>query len=74
MAPKVKTAVPESWTLVVSQAPWDARRGHSVITVLFNVGEQYLWVIGGEASNSTRFNDVWSTHNGCTFSFLKYIF
>lgn len=46
------------WHQVVESAPWEARRGHSLIG-----HDNKLWLIGGERSTriSSRIADVWSS-------------
>ena len=46
------------WHQVVESAPWEARRGHSLIG-----HDNKLWLIGGEGSTSIsyRIGDVWSS-------------
>ncbi len=57
--PFARVAAGSSWTLVIANAPWAARRGHT--SVINATGA--IYVIGGFGSD-TYYNDVWVSTDG----------
>jgi hypothetical protein len=58
----VRTAAGVSWTSPTTSAPWAGRRGHT--TVIDAAGT--IYVIGGQGTGDTRYQDVWASTDGGT--------
>ena len=58
----------ETWTQVDAAADWKARIEHTSVAFAPDGKGERIWVMGGTSSGLDRFNDVWSSADGETWT------
>lgn len=59
----VEAEIGKDWTLVTESAPWPSRIGHTSV-----VFDGKIWIIGGEDSEPSSYNDVWYSEDGVSWT------